>query len=139
VIFPENLKLLQGALGVVISFIGIVQYKDLINLSRDFTALYFVSEIDNVIFNVCTKGYFGTKLKQSTGNVTEVMIAQSDSKDKESCCFTSSNRVKLIILYILSSNVKDQTRRLSVRSTPLALILQIWNFKVLGMKLAMAN
>ena len=71
-ILPNFLKLTQGISVLFVSLIVIIQSDDLIGLLRDFTALYFLSEIDNIFFRVASQGYFGENLKARTEKVKNV-------------------------------------------------------------------
>lgn len=62
ILLPNLLKFLQGVLVIVVSMVVIVQSDNMIDLLKDFTALFFVSEIDNIVFDVTRRGYFGQKL-----------------------------------------------------------------------------
>ena len=62
IFLPNLLKFAQGALVLVASTVIIVQGDDLLRLLKGFTALFFVSEVDNVIFKVTNAGYFGRPL-----------------------------------------------------------------------------
>ena len=68
-ILPNCLKLIQVISVLFVALIVIIQSDDLIALLRDFSALYYLSEIDNIIFKVTSRGYFGEDLKARTEKV----------------------------------------------------------------------
>ena len=75
-IFPNCLKIIQGISVLLCSLVVIVQSEILISLLKDFTALYFVSEIDNIVFRVASLGYFGQNLKMRTERVKNVKLEE---------------------------------------------------------------
>jgi hypothetical protein len=86
IFLPNLLKFAQGALILVASTVIIVQGDDLLRLLMGFTALFFVSEVDNVIFKVTNAGYFGRPLAlQAQATIGKVI----DDKKKKSINFRS--------------------------------------------------
>ena len=75
-LFPNCLKIIQGISVLLCSLVVIVQSEILISLLKDFTALYFVSEIDNIVFRVASLGYFGQNLKMRTERVKNVKLEE---------------------------------------------------------------
>ncbi len=101
-ILPNVLKLLQGLLVLLASFILIIQSRDLIDLLKDFTALFFVSEIDNIVFKATDQCYFGHTLKGKAEVVKNVHI--EDLPDHDAILFTVKDikiRVRACILPFL--------------------------------------
>ena len=73
-VLPNLLKIVQGLLVLFTSLVVIVQSDDIIDLLKDFTALFFVSEIDNIVFYITEQRYFGNDLKQRSGRVKNVHV-----------------------------------------------------------------
>ena len=89
-ILPNCLKLIQGLSVLVVALIVIIKSDDLIALLRDFTALYFLSEIDNIFFKVASQGCFGEDLQARTEKVKHVKYVEvnnmEDVTTTTSCC-----------------------------------------------------
>ena len=84
IFLPNFLKIIQGCLVLLTSFTIIVTSTDLIDLLKDFTALYFVSEIDNILFTVAAQGFLGRDLKERTVRVDNVKICEDSIVFRES-------------------------------------------------------
>jgi len=80
-ILPNCLKLIQGLSVLFVSFIVIIKSVDLIALLRDFSALYFLSEIDNIVFRVASRGYFGEDLQTRTEKVKHVKYEEVNNTE----------------------------------------------------------
>ena len=78
---PNLLKLIQGLLVLVISLGIIVQSSKLIDLLKDFTSLFFISEIDDYVFKIAAHGYLGSSLKQRTKRVRSVRIGIQEQNE----------------------------------------------------------
>eukprot|EP00979_Chaetoceros_neogracilis_P016347 scaffold7784_cov175-Chaetoceros_neogracile.AAC.1 len=74
ILLPNLLKFSQGVLVLIVTLVIIAQGKDLIELLKDSTALFFVSGIDNVIFFCANAGYFGQKVGRQTQATTKKAI-----------------------------------------------------------------
>ena len=72
-IVPNCLKLIQGISVLFVALIVIIQSDKLVGLLRNFTALYILSKIDNIVFKVASQGYFGENLKARTEKVKHVV------------------------------------------------------------------
>ena len=73
-VLPNLLKIVQGLLVLFTSLVVIIQSDDLIDLLKDFTALYFVSEIDNIVFRMTEQRFFGNDLKERSDRVKKVLV-----------------------------------------------------------------
>ena len=62
IFLPNLLKFSSGALVLLVKTVILVQSDDLIRMLMGYSVLFFVSEIDNVVFRVAIGGYFGKKL-----------------------------------------------------------------------------
>lgn len=75
-ILPNVIKMIQGSLVLGLSLILIIQYDNLVDIMTNFTALYFISDIDNILFTVASKGYFcSTALRKKTEEVKTVIFS----------------------------------------------------------------
>lgn len=88
--------------------IVIIQSTDVIELLKDFTALYVISSIDNTLFSVARRGFFGTYLLLKAANAEEIEISSmkgkivSESKpekDKRRC--SSGTLIKTVVLHTI--------------------------------------
>lgn len=61
----------------------IVQSTDVIDLLKDFTSLYVISSIDNIIFSVARRGFFGTELLVKAARAEEIEISSIDISSRE--------------------------------------------------------
>jgi hypothetical protein len=73
-VLPNILKIVQGLLVLFTSLVVIIQSYDLIELLKDFTALFFVSEIDNIVFRMTEQRFFGNDLKERSDRVKKVLV-----------------------------------------------------------------
>jgi hypothetical protein len=74
IFLPNLLKFVQGIFVLAVSWVIVAQGKNLIDLLKDSTALFFVSSIDNVFFFCATAGYFGKKVGRQAQATTEKEI-----------------------------------------------------------------
>lgn len=75
IILPNLFKFFQGIIVLAITLIVIIQGDSLIELLKDFTALLFVSDIDNIIFTATQRGYFGQDLAREADKVAQMTIS----------------------------------------------------------------
>lgn len=74
VLFPNIIRFIQS-LGVILaSTILILQSDNIIDLVKDYTAILFISEIDNFVFNLAQQGYLRSDFKKSTEEAKEKEI-----------------------------------------------------------------
>ncbi len=65
VFFPSIIRLFQ-CIGVIAASTGlIIQSDNIIDLVKDYTAIFFISEIDDFVFTLAAQGYIGDALKKS--------------------------------------------------------------------------
>lgn len=62
------------------SFIVILQSTDVIELLKDFTALFVISSIDDIIFSISRRGFFGTRLLQLTVAAENLDLSVEDDE-----------------------------------------------------------
>mmetsp|Transcript_3877 Transcript_3877/g.10644 ORF Transcript_3877/g.10644 Transcript_3877/m.10644 type:complete len:926 (-) Transcript_3877:656-3433(-) len=73
----NSFRLLQGALGIVVSFILVVQSDAVIDLFFNFAALSFISELDNIAFFLVSGGFIFRRLRKDTELITTIKIPRS--------------------------------------------------------------
>jgi hypothetical protein len=100
-VLPNLLKMVQGLLVLFTSLVVIVQSDDLVDLLKDFTALFFVSEIDNIVFYITEQRYFGNDLKQRSGRVKNVHVEDETVVVGDDACGTGGVRFRFVGLFIL--------------------------------------
>lgn len=59
---PNILKFLEGLLILIVSWIIIIQSENIVDLLKDFSALFVISTIDNVVFLFARQKYLGEEL-----------------------------------------------------------------------------
>ena len=86
VFFPNIQHFIAGLLALTNSFVIILQSSNVIDLFKDFTALILISEIDNLVFSLASKSYFGEKLKDETEKINKIQLVD-DVISKRSTVF----------------------------------------------------
>lgn len=71
---PNVMKFCQGLLVAFVSFIVVIQTDNIIELLQNFSALMVISEMDNILFQMASFGYFGEELRADTHRLGEVSI-----------------------------------------------------------------
>ena len=79
VVFPTFLKSIQGFVILVTTFIIVIQSDNVVDLLKDFTALFVVSSMDDMFFFMAEHGYLGRSLKKMTKKVTDTSIDEDES------------------------------------------------------------
>ena len=79
-------------------FIVILQSGTVLDLLKDFTALYVISSIDNMIFTLARRGFLGSSLlfKATRAEDIEILPVEIDTNNRTRCC--NGNIIKTIIL-----------------------------------------
>jgi len=72
VVLPNCLKLLQGGLILFDSWLVIVQSDDLVDLLKDFTALFVISSVDDVFFIMASHGFLGGELSRAADATSSI-------------------------------------------------------------------
>ncbi|GFH56480.1 hypothetical protein CTEN210_12956 [Chaetoceros tenuissimus] len=83
ILLPNIFKFLQGISVLIASFIVILQSTDVIELLKDFTALFVISSIDDIIFSISRRGFFGTRLLQLTVAAENLDLSVEDDEITE--------------------------------------------------------
>jgi hypothetical protein len=68
------LRLLLSVLVILSSTVLLIQSNNIIDLVKDYTAIFFVSEIDEVVFKLTHEGYLGMKLQEKAKEVKGVEL-----------------------------------------------------------------
>lgn len=74
VFIPVFLKFLQGIFVLFITWLIIVQSTNVVNLLKDYTALFVISSIDNIFYIVAENGYLGHYLAMRAQEAKGVKI-----------------------------------------------------------------
>ena len=82
ILLPNLAKFIQCAISLFLSFVIIVQSKDIIDLLKDFTALLVVSQADNILFNLAAAGFLGEHLAKRTKEVKTRHIEVGSNPDR---------------------------------------------------------
>jgi hypothetical protein len=80
--FAAACRFLEGALGLVVTFFLIVIEDNVFDLLLNFTAMEFVSQLDDVAFFLAGTGYFGSKKAEKSEEVNETTYAQATYEKK---------------------------------------------------------
>ncbi len=71
ILFPAMIRFAQSIGVVVASTILILQSDSIINLVKDYTAILFISEIDDFVYTLADYGYLGKGFKRASDKVKE--------------------------------------------------------------------
>ena len=77
---PNFLKILQGGLILVASFVVVIQSQTTVDVLKDYSALFVVSSIDDLFYNIADMGVFGYELYQKAFEVKEIEIIERTEK-----------------------------------------------------------
>ncbi len=80
--FATACRFLQRALGLVVTFFLIVIVDNAFDLLLNFTAMEFVSQLDDVAFFLAGTGYFGSKVKEKSEVIDEITYPQARDEKK---------------------------------------------------------
>jgi len=82
VLIPNVLKIIQGTLILITTFIIIVQSDHIVGLLKDFTALFVISSVDDLFFIMADYGYLGDTLSKRADDAKSVEIIENDTHIK---------------------------------------------------------
>lgn len=74
IMLPSCIRLLQSMGVVAASTVLILQSDNIIDLVKDYTAIFFISEIDDFVFTLAFEGYLGAVLKETTDHAKETCV-----------------------------------------------------------------
>lgn len=97
VLLPNILKLTQGLSVLITTFIVIVQSVYVIDLLKDYTALFVISQLDNSIFAFAKYGYLGRQLMIQASETRTIRI---DTKHSN-----KATMYKLLIMLVLMATM----------------------------------
>jgi len=80
VFFPNILKIVEGIIVLLATFLVILQSRRVVNLLKDYTSLFVISAVDDLVFELAGIGYFGSKLRKKTDELKEVKIGENNNK-----------------------------------------------------------
>ena len=81
-ILSNFLRFIEGIAGIAVAMVFIVQATDVLDLFLDFTAVLFVSDLDNVAYYIANKGYIVAESVQSlTESMLDVTMCQNERFD----------------------------------------------------------
>ena len=92
------LRLTEGAMVILVSFIFIIQSRVVIDLWLNFAGVAFVGTLDDVAFHLATYNFFGMAAERVAYRVSTVKIHTKKASKKASGC-VNSRRAKRIVLF----------------------------------------
>ena len=104
-IFPNILKFMQGSLVQIISFVLIVQSKDILDLFKDFSAVQLISTIDEIAFYLCSSGVFGITLFHKSNEVKKISFeTKFNRENSRKCCIPIHSLGGLMVMLVMFSS-----------------------------------
>ena len=74
ILFPSIIRFFQSVSVLVASTVLILQSENIIDLVKDYTAVFFISEIDDVVYQLASQGYLGSLLKKDAEDAKDTCI-----------------------------------------------------------------
>jgi hypothetical protein len=99
ILLPNILKFIQGLAVLLVTFIIVMQSENIIDLFKDFAALQFISELDNISFHLASHGFFGGNVKRDTKESKKIQIV--DIAPKILCGFPLRPFMFLLLLCLM--------------------------------------
>ena len=90
-------------LGILVAFVFIVQSEDVLNLFLDFSAVQFVSELDNVGYYIADKGYISfSGVEELTESMKDVKMRQVNNRSQRTAKKSMKRRkmLQLLVFYL---------------------------------------
>ena len=84
ILIPNVLKSVQGLVVLITSYVIILQSDNNVDLLKDFTALFVISSIDDMVFFMADYGYLGQTLSIEASDAKEKVI-EGNRKDSQWC------------------------------------------------------
>jgi len=88
--FSCFIRFLQGFLSVFASFILAIQSTTVFDVLLNFLGVKFVSELDDLSFNLARIGYFGGQSERATASISKVIFQQDNRNKVDHKGFTKS-------------------------------------------------
>jgi len=85
ILLPNFLKMSQGVLILFTTFLVIVQSDDVVDLLKDFSALFVISTIDDLFFLMADLGYFGRSFSEKAQIAKDVQIGENKNSPFLEC------------------------------------------------------
>mmetsp|Transcript_15464 Transcript_15464/g.35827 ORF Transcript_15464/g.35827 Transcript_15464/m.35827 type:complete len:935 (-) Transcript_15464:520-3324(-) len=108
------LRLSQGFMGII-TILAVIFFKseDAITIILNFTALDYISELDEYAFSLCKSGLFGKKLEEKADAITdealpEYMKTRQERKWFQSVLFPSAIMFFIPTLFLIISQVNSE-------------------------------
>ncbi|GFH59482.1 hypothetical protein CTEN210_15958 [Chaetoceros tenuissimus] len=105
VLLPNIFNFLQGMSVLIASFIVILQGTEFIELMRAVTALFVISSLDDIVFSMARRGFFGRKVLLLTVAATNVDLSVQDGENHEKSSNDGALKTTLlhtILLFMIS-------------------------------------
>ena len=101
VFLPNSLRFIAGSLTLLNSFIIILQSDNVLDLFKDFTALFLISDIDNRVFDLASQSYFGEKLKDESDKISKVKVVDNHANKQKLGCIP----VHQIVFFVICASM----------------------------------
>jgi len=89
------LRALEGLLGLTLTFLLIMRSDFVLDLLLNFSAIYFVTELDDMVFGLASEGFLGRTLKKETKSLSRNTYFVSHE------CANSKSANRVIIAYYI--------------------------------------
>ncbi|GFH62061.1 hypothetical protein CTEN210_18537 [Chaetoceros tenuissimus] len=104
VYFPNILRFLQGIVVIVMLMILIIQNNDFIELLMNFSALFIIAQIDDIVFTLVRRGYFfGYQISEVASKIEKMEISEERKRGRQ--FFNSSFFKGSVILGFISMSM----------------------------------
>ena len=90
-----GLRASEGLLGLIIAFLLIMQSDDVLELLLNFSAIEFVTLLDDVVFELVREGFFGREMKKEAKRLSKMTYSVSQD------CANSKSATVLSLLYFV--------------------------------------
>lgn len=94
IVVPNFFKFVQGTLVTFISYVVVIQSDDIVELLKDYSALFVLSQVDNIFFAFAYRHYLGQELADSA-------IDASRKKIPSSLRSSTKSRLRNIVFCVL--------------------------------------
>ena len=100
-ILSNLFRFLEGMLGILVAFVFIVQSEDVLYLFLDFSAVQFVSELDNVGYHIADKGYISfSGVEELTESMKDVKMRQMNNQRTAKKSMKRRKMLQLLVFYL---------------------------------------